>query len=87
MVYRETVWLVRRENNFTPFEPSEGMEFVKNGIVNAGAIFFAIALLSTLPFWEVVLWLGVSHRTTSRLVLLAFAKNADTTQAITEPVC
>ena len=34
----------------TPIEPSEGMEFVKNGIVNAGAIFFALALLSTLCF-------------------------------------
>ena len=34
----------------TPIEPSEGMEFVKNGIVNAGAIFFALALVSTLIF-------------------------------------
>lgn len=32
----------------TPIEPSESMEFVKRGVVNAGLIFFAIALLSTL---------------------------------------
>ena len=32
----------------TPIEPSESMEFSKYGIVNAGLIFFAIALLSTL---------------------------------------
>lgn len=32
----------------TPLEPSEGMEFSKAGIVNAGAAFFAIAILSTL---------------------------------------
>ncbi len=34
----------------TPIEPSEGMELVKNGVVNAGAIFFLLALLSTLVF-------------------------------------
>ena len=34
----------------TPIEPSEGMELVKNGVVNAGAIFFALALLSTIIF-------------------------------------
>ncbi len=32
----------------SPVEPSEAMEFVKNGVVNAGVIFFALALLSTL---------------------------------------
>ncbi|MEE2908677.1 MAG: 4Fe-4S binding protein [Planctomycetota bacterium] len=32
----------------TPIEPSESMEFSKYGIVNAGLIFFVIALLSTL---------------------------------------
>jgi len=37
-------------NTITPIEPSEGMEFVKNGILNAGAIFFALTLLSTLLF-------------------------------------
>ncbi len=30
-----------------PVEPSESMEAVKDGVVNAGAIFFAVALLST----------------------------------------
>ncbi|MCI0676302.1 MAG: tetratricopeptide repeat protein [Phycisphaerales bacterium] len=32
----------------TPIEPSESMEFSKYGVVNAGLIFFSIALLSTL---------------------------------------
>ncbi len=32
----------------SPIEPSEAMEFSKRGIVNAGLIFFALALLSTL---------------------------------------
>ena len=35
-------------NTITPVEPSESMEFVKDGVINAGLIFFAIALLSTL---------------------------------------
>ncbi|MDP6541349.1 MAG: 4Fe-4S binding protein [Phycisphaerales bacterium] len=34
----------------TPIEPSEGMELVKNGVINAGAIFFVLALLSTWIF-------------------------------------
>lgn len=34
----------------TPIEPSEGMEFVKNGIINAGGIFFVLILLSTWIF-------------------------------------
>ena len=32
----------------TPIEPSEGMELVKNGVINAGAIFFILSLLSTI---------------------------------------
>jgi len=32
----------------SPIEPSESMEFVKTGIINAGLVFFAIALLATL---------------------------------------
>lgn len=32
----------------TPIEPSESMEFVKRGVINAGLIFFAIAMLSAL---------------------------------------
>lgn len=39
-------WLTGRTT--TPIEPSESMEFVKRGVVNAGLIFFALALLSTL---------------------------------------
>jgi len=34
----------------TPIEPSEGMELVKNGVINAGAIFFILALISTFVF-------------------------------------
>ncbi len=34
----------------TPIEPSEGMEFIKKGYINAGLIFFLIALISTLIF-------------------------------------
>lgn len=50
------VWLLSKKfgwfggETLTPIEPSEGMEFVKNGVVNAGAIFFALALLSTFIF-------------------------------------
>ena len=32
----------------SPIEPSEMQETVRHGIINAGAIFFALALLSTL---------------------------------------
>lgn len=35
-------------NTLTPLEPSESMEFVKNGVINAGLILFSLALLSTL---------------------------------------
>ncbi|MFO0840551.1 MAG: tetratricopeptide repeat protein [Phycisphaerae bacterium] len=35
-------------STLTPVEPSEAMEFSKYGVVNAGAIFFALAILSTL---------------------------------------
>ena len=50
------VWLLSREygwfggSTITPIEPSESMEFSKNGVVNAGLIFFVVALLSTLLF-------------------------------------
>lgn len=43
-------WLVRGGGTLSPVEPSESMEFVKNGVVNAGLVFFALALLSTLVF-------------------------------------
>jgi polyferredoxin len=48
------LWLLSRRLGWfagyttTPIEPSESMEFFKHGIVNAGAVFFAVALLSTL---------------------------------------
>jgi tetratricopeptide (TPR) repeat protein/NAD-dependent dihydropyrimidine dehydrogenase PreA subunit len=35
-------------STLSPVEPSEAMEFSKHGIVNAGAIFFALAIVSTL---------------------------------------
>jgi hypothetical protein len=47
------IWLLEKKfgwfggQTLTPIEPSEGMEFVKNGVINAGTIFFAVALLST----------------------------------------
>ncbi len=34
----------------TPLEPSEAMEFSKHGLVNAGLIFFVLAITSTLVF-------------------------------------
>ena len=50
------VWLLGEKfgwfggKTLTPIEPSEGMEFVRTGVINAGAIFFAVALLSTFLF-------------------------------------
>ena len=50
------IWLLEKKfgwfggQTLTPIEPSEGMEFVKNGVINAGTIFFAVALLSTFIF-------------------------------------
>ncbi len=41
-------WLLVGGETLSPVEPSESMEFVKQGAVNAGLVFFAIALLSTL---------------------------------------
>jgi polyferredoxin len=35
-------------STITPIEPSEAIEFGRSGIINAGLIFFALALLSTL---------------------------------------
>jgi polyferredoxin len=49
------VWVLSRKygwfdggNTLTPIEPSEAMDFVKDGVINAGLIFFAIALVATL---------------------------------------
>ena len=44
-----TQWLITGHTT-TPIEPSESMEFASDGIVNAGLIFFGLALLSTLIF-------------------------------------
>ncbi|MCH9003001.1 MAG: 4Fe-4S binding protein, partial [Planctomycetes bacterium] len=43
------LWFATGET-MTPLEPSESMEFSKHGIVNAGLIFFALTILSTLFF-------------------------------------
>ena len=45
-----SVWFIFGGVTITPIEPSEGMEFVKNGVINAGTIFFALALISTWIF-------------------------------------
>ncbi len=37
-------------STLTPLEPSESMEFSKRGLVNAGAIFFALTIMSTAIF-------------------------------------
>ena len=48
------LWLLSRKygwfggRTITPVEPSESMEFAKNGVANAGLIFFALTLASTL---------------------------------------
>ncbi len=50
------LWLLSREfgwfggKTLTPVEPSESMQSIELGAINAGAIFFAIILLSTLIF-------------------------------------
>ncbi len=54
MIAHVVIWLLSREYGWwggrttTPIEPSESMELVKHGVINAGAIFFAAALLATL---------------------------------------
>ncbi len=47
MILHVAQWIVTGATT-TPIEPSESMEFVKRGVINAGLIFFALALLSTL---------------------------------------
>ncbi len=42
-------WWITGET-ITPIEPSESMQTLENGLVNAGFVFFAIAILSTLVF-------------------------------------
>ncbi|MCH2134475.1 MAG: 4Fe-4S binding protein [Phycisphaerales bacterium] len=54
IIVHVVIWLLSREYGWfggrtvTPIEPSESMEFAKNGVINAGLIFFVLALLSTL---------------------------------------
>ena len=48
------IWVLSREygwfggRTITPIEPSESMEFSKYGVINAGLIFFVLAMISTL---------------------------------------
>jgi len=46
MIAHVVQWLITG-STLTPVEPSESMEAVKNGVINAGAILFAVALAST----------------------------------------
>ncbi|MBI5864222.1 MAG: tetratricopeptide repeat protein [Planctomycetes bacterium] len=39
-------WYAKR--TISPLEPSEGMQFAQRGVINAGFVFFALAILSTL---------------------------------------
>lgn len=54
LVFHIGLWMLSKKygwfggKTITPIEPSESMEFSKYGVVNAGLIFFALALLSTL---------------------------------------
>lgn len=43
-------WWFSQSSTLTPLEPSEGMAFSKEGIVNAGLVLFAVAALATLVF-------------------------------------
>lgn len=47
MVAHLVQWLVQGET-IAPIEPSEGMQFAKEGVINPGFLFFAAAILSTL---------------------------------------
>ncbi|MCP3903485.1 MAG: tetratricopeptide repeat protein [Planctomycetes bacterium] len=47
MIIHFVQWMITGRT-VSPVEPSESMEFVSRGVLNAGAIFFAVALLSTL---------------------------------------
>ena len=46
-------WLIAGET-ISPIEPSESMETLEQGFLNAGAIFFALAILSTIVFGRYV---------------------------------
>ncbi len=54
MIAHVVLWVLSKKYGWwggrttTPIEPSESMEFAKNGVINAGLIFFVVALLSTL---------------------------------------
>jgi len=43
-------WWLAKGSTFSPLEPSEGMEFFKRGVVNAGFVFFGATILLTALF-------------------------------------
>ena len=45
-----TLWLTRGGETLAPVEPSESMYTLETGVINAGIIFFAVAILSTFLF-------------------------------------
>lgn len=47
MIAHVVQWMITGTTT-TPIEPSESMEFARRGVINAGLIFFVLALLSTL---------------------------------------
>lgn len=44
------LWLTRGGETLSPVEPSESMYTLETGVINAGFVFFAIAILATLVF-------------------------------------
>jgi len=49
MILHVIQWLITGRT-MTPLEPSESMDTIRQGVINAGAVLFALALLSTLIF-------------------------------------
>ena len=50
LILLHVAWWLLTRRAMTPLEPSEGMAFAKEGIVNAGLVLFAVAGLATLIF-------------------------------------
>lgn len=50
LILAHVAWWLWRRRALTPLEPSEGMAFAKEGVINAGLVLFAGAGLATLVF-------------------------------------
>ena len=50
LIFLHILWWVFFGRTMAPLEPSETMAFAKEGVVNPGAILFALAILATLVF-------------------------------------